>query len=376
MVVFLMIAMVFIRVIPLPLDPPPAEADAEHSGLTGGPLGDLVKTGAPPLVDQEQSPGNAPRPREGPVPELVSPSSTRTDLGTTSVGGGDASHPDPSLQQASSSAADGLPATAAPARPSWTLQQWNDWEAWEDGVQAQDVSDHVNMMPAQDQDTPAGPAGGDAHRAGDAPTAASSTSAEVPLGVAPAGSLTLSVAEQQALLDAGWPMYGVVNLRDFCDFLDWARGEFGSGAVAWAMDAWGDALVMANATVELAQEYLWERLRDVPVQRPLEEGVRGRLTIGFAGLQRRLDDMHMAMVQEGLRRQWIPPNRDSDGRQLPEPPFIRGDHGAWAMSHARALARDAGESGTGAWGGTKTSGFGRQGFCFCSALGRYPGGEW
>ena len=332
----------------------PAEAAAAHSGLTGGPRGDLLQTGASPLVDQEQSPGNAPRQSDGPVPALASPSSSRSDLGASPVGGGDASRHDPSLQKASLSETEGSPATAAPAPPRWTLQQWNDWEAWEDGEREQDASDQVNLMqlpdhgpdttpegPAGGADTtPQGPAGGDAHRAGDEPSAASSsTSAEAHLGVAPARSLTLSVAEQQALLDAGWPMHGVVNLRDFCDFLDWAHGEFGSGAVAWAMDAWGDALVMANATVELAQEYLWERLRDAPVQRPLEEGVRGRLTIGFAGLQRQLDDMHMAMVQEGLRRQWIPPNRDPDGRQLPEPPFIRGDHGAWAMSHARSLAR-------------------------------------
>ena len=45
-------------------------------------------------------------------------------------------------------------------------------------------------------------------------------------------------------------------------------------------------------------------------------------------------------MMEGLRRQWLPDRSDADGRQLPEPPFIRGDHGAWAMTRARALARE------------------------------------
>eukprot|EP00439_Symbiodinium_sp_Y106_P011169 s8491_g1.t1 len=131
----------------------------------------------------------------------------------------------------------------------WTRKQWEDWETWEDTMRPSLEPDQMNLM-----QMPGGDGAADEGVSGDAL------------------SLALSPAEQQALHDAGWPLVGVERLAAFCDFLDWARGEFGVGAVAWAMDAWGDALVMGNTTIELAQETLWERLRDVPVERPEDDG--------------------------------------------------------------------------------------------------------
>ena len=98
--------------------------------------------------------------------------------------------------------------------------------------------------------------------------------------------------------------------------------------------------MVANTTVELAQETLWDRLRDSPVVRPEDGGVRGRLAVGFAGFQRQIGDLHLSLAQEGLRRQRLPHGVDADGRQLPEPPFVRGDNAAWAMTRARTLARE------------------------------------
>eukprot|EP00439_Symbiodinium_sp_Y106_P039580 s2581_g4.t2 len=227
----------------------------------------------------------------------------------------------------------------------WTRCQWEDWERWEDVHRPESQADHVDLMQRSSTRD-----GSDAERAEDSPPARESEAVPpgdrdpeaggAPPQEDPVPSLSLSPGEQQSLLDAGWPLSSVTHITDFCDFLEWARGEFGAGAVAWALDAWGDALVVGNATVELAQETLWDRLQQAPVQRPPDAGVRGRLVVGFAGFQRQVGDLHVALVQEGLRRQWLPRNEDSDGRQLPEPPFVRGDNAAWAMTRARTLARD------------------------------------
>ena len=45
-------------------------------------------------------------------------------------------------------------------------------------------------------------------------------------------------------------------------------------------------------------------------------------------------------MTEALRHQWLPGGEDDDGRRLPEPPFVRGDHNAWALARARTLARE------------------------------------
>ena len=66
----------------------------------------------------------------------------------------------------------------------------------------------------------------------------------------------------------------------------------------------------------------------------------GAWLLGLQASKRQVGDLHVALVQEGLRRQWLPRNEDSDGRQLPEPPFVRGDNAAWAMTRARTLARE------------------------------------
>ena len=147
------------------------------------------------------------------------------------------------------SLADAPPVIQDVSRPRWTRKQWEDWETWEDTMRPSLEPDQMNLMQMPGRDGAA-----DEGVSGDAL------------------SLALSPAEQQALHDAGWPLVGVERLAAFCDFLDWARGEFGVGAVAWALDAWGDALVMGNTTIELAQETLWERLRDVPVERPEDDG--------------------------------------------------------------------------------------------------------
>ena len=172
----------------------------------------------------------------------------------------------------------------------WTRCQWEDWERWEDVHRPESQADHVDLMQRSSTRD-----GSDAERAEDSPPARESEAVPpgdrdpeaggAPPQEDPVPSLSLSPGEQQSLLDAGWPLSSVTHITDFCDFLEWARGEFGAGAVAWALDAWGDALVVGNATVELAQETLWDRLQQAPVQRPPDAGVRGRLVVGFAGFQ-------------------------------------------------------------------------------------------
>ncbi|CAE7274757.1 unnamed protein product [Symbiodinium sp. CCMP2592] len=210
--------------------------------------------------------------------------------------------------------------SARPA-PRWTRDEWNAWENWEDEHGNDDDGDRVDLMQRNGPLLPGGAPADQPPRAG-RPT------------------LELSMGESQSLYDAGWPMQSIDHIREFCAYLEWVAQQYGPGAAAWGLDAWADSLVVANATVELAQETLWQRLRDVPVQRPLEDGVRGRIAVGFAGLQRQLSDFHLTMVQDGLRDQWLPTRIDHDGRQLPEPPFIRGDVNAWILERARALARN------------------------------------
>ncbi|CAE7518045.1 unnamed protein product [Symbiodinium sp. CCMP2592] len=209
--------------------------------------------------------------------------------------------------------------------PRWSRKQWDDWEEWDRAADGSVTPDGVSLM-QQPGRTNNGATGGDAEMVAGAPAQP---------------SLALTMQEEQALYDAGWPLPIIADMREFCEFLEWARGEHGAGAVAWAMDSWGDSLVVGNATIELAQETLWGRLRDTEVVRPTDAGVRGRLVVGFAGFQRQMGDFHLSLVQEGLRGQWMPHGpEDDDGRQLPEPPFVRGDHGAWAMTRARTLARE------------------------------------
>ena len=246
------------------------------------------------------------------------------------------------------SSAGGDAADRPPTEPGlrWTRAQWDDWEIWEDKTRPVTDGDVLNLMQQQmgRAEEGVGDDEADSNAASDARDEAVGDMDEAAGTGQPLARetrpLTLSLREQRALLDAGWPQYSVTHITDFCEYLEWARGEFGAGAVGWALDAWGDALVVAHTTVELAQETLWERLRDSPVVRPEDAGVRGRLTVGFAGFQRQLMDLHVALAQEGLRRQWLPHGVDDDGRQLPEPPFVRGDNAAWAMTRARTLARE------------------------------------
>ena len=62
--------------------------------------------------------------------------------------------------------------------------------------------------------------------------------------------------------------------------------------------------------------------------------------MGWAGFQKQLGALHLEIMTEALRHQWLPVTEDDDGRRLPEPPFVRGDHNAWALARARTLARE------------------------------------
>ncbi|CAE7775792.1 unnamed protein product [Symbiodinium sp. CCMP2592] len=226
--------------------------------------------------------------------------------------------------------------------PRWSRRDWDDWEAWEmQQMPRQEDDDDVQFMqrPGNDGARPTGEPRGVQDEDAERGRQQGRVPQQEVQGRQGQPSLLLTLAEEQGLHDAGWPLFHISHLRDFCEYLDWVAREYGPGVAAWGMDAWADALVMANATVELAQETMWARLRDVPVIRPDNDAVRGRLAVGFAGLQRQLNDFHVSMVQEGLRGQWLPQREDHDGRQLPEPPFVRGDANAWALQRARALAR-------------------------------------
>ena len=165
---------------------------------------------------------------------------------------------------------DGEPPVRA---PRWTRQQWDDWEAWEH--KHGNEGDDVNMMQrtAMERDQ-------EEDEADDPPSEGASSSNE-PAGVAvpvvaPARpNLCLTLVEQQGLLDAGWPLHHVEHITMFAEYLEDTANQYGIEAVAWGNDGWGDALVMANATVELAQELIWDRLRDVRVVRPGDQAARG-----------------------------------------------------------------------------------------------------
>eukprot|EP00439_Symbiodinium_sp_Y106_P071138 s658_g12.t1 len=225
-----------------------------------------------------------------------------------------------------------------PAAPTWTKQQWDDWEAWEN-QQAED-GDDVNLM----QRTGAG-GNDDVDETDDPPSEGASGSGQAPGGGPPGGpaarpSLCLTLVEQQGLLDAGWPLHHVEHITMFAEYLEDTANQYGIEAVAWGNDGWGDALVMANATAELAQELLWDRLRDVQVVRPEDQAARGRVAVGWAGFQKQLGALHLEIMTEALRHQWLPNGVDDDGRRLPVPPFVRGDHNAWALARARTIARE------------------------------------
>ena len=281
----------------------------------------------PSRVETASVPGDAP---DMPVPPGDLDPAARDDGGPSVLpartgDGGD------STQQAR-----GLPAVA----PRWTKQQWDDWEVWEH-KHGDGEGDDVNMMQrtvmeddgGEDlaDDPPSEGASGSDQPAGSVPPDA--VAAERP-------SLCLTLAEQQGLLDAGWPLHHVERITMFAEYLEDTANQYGIEAVAWGNDGWGDALVMANATVELAQELVWERLRDVKVARPDDQAARGRVAVGWAGFQKQLGALHLEIMTEALRHQWLPEGVDDDGRRLPEPPFVRGDHNAWALARARTLARE------------------------------------
>ena len=230
---------------------------------------------------------------------------------------------------------DGEPPVRA---PRWTRQQWDDWEAWEH--KHGNEGDDVNMMQrtAMERDQ-------EEDEADDPPSEGASSSnqpaGEAVLVVAPARpNLCLTLVEQQGLLDAGWPLHHVEHITMFAEYLEDTANQYGIEAAAWGNDGWGDALVMANATVELAQELIWDRLRDVRVVRPGDQAARGRVAVGWAGFQKQLGALHLEIMTEALRHQWLPEAVDDDGRRLPKPPFVRGDHNAWALARARTLARE------------------------------------
>ena len=87
------------------------------------------------------------------------------------------------------------------------------------------------------------------------------------------------------------------------------------------------------------QEMLWRKLQHGGERRPDEAETRGRTMVGWSGFQKILSEFHLSLVSEFLREGWMPSCEDWDGRRLPEPPFVRWDANAWAMTRARELAR-------------------------------------
>ncbi|OLQ08943.1 hypothetical protein AK812_SmicGene7530 [Symbiodinium microadriaticum] len=77
--------------------------------------------------------------------------------------------------------------------------------------------------------------------------------------------------------------------------------RYGVEAVSWRNGAWGEVVVIANATVELVQENIWRRVRGVREIRPDAEGTRGRIMVGWSGFQRILSEFHLSLVTEGFR---------------------------------------------------------------------------
>ncbi|CAE7407162.1 unnamed protein product [Symbiodinium sp. CCMP2592] len=117
--------------------------------------------------------------------------------------------------------------------PRWTRKQWEDWEDWDKAADGSVTPDGVSLM-QQPGRTNTGATGDD-----DANMAAATPAQP---------SLALTLQEEQALHNAGWPLSIIADMREFCEFLEWARGEHGAGAVAWAMDSWGDSLVVGNVS--------------------------------------------------------------------------------------------------------------------------------